>query len=187
MLDSTARFHSDVWIPKIKNLCLGFLSEMQNYPGGQYLRFSDELGTVERPGRIVKEYHRSVAKFKTEVYGENTEQELINYYKIAAFYIRSFLMHKPFYEEVPNGIRNPEFCDYTKLPNEYFVIPYLEAIFKGWNEDFDGSLELHKDRMFMDNFIQHLHRFKKNIETLDPVSFSATIRLIEKQYFRRSK
>jgi hypothetical protein len=71
------------------------------------------------------------------------------------------------------------------LANEYFVIPFLEVIFRAWNDDFEGLLRL--DQNYRDNFIKLLHYYKKNIDKLDPLFFSNTLYLIEQQYFQLSK
>jgi len=178
-------FKSDKWIPEIKTLCMDFLAKIKEYPGGRFLCFNDALGTKENPGSIVKEYHETAQKFKVEIYGENADLALINYHKIAALYIRSFLKYRLFYFDVPDETKYFDVCLYTKLANEYFVIAFLESIFRGWNNDFDGLLVL--DPVYKDNFIKELYRYKKDIELFDPVSFSNTLFLIEQLYFHRAR
>jgi len=175
------KFSSDKWIPDIRTLCLNFLTKMQQFPGGHSLCFKDGLGTIETPGEIVREYHATAIKFKAEMYGDNADYSLINYHKIAALYIRAFLKCRPFYFDNPDETKNFRPCIYTKLANEFFSIPFLEAIFKGWNDDFDGLLSL--DPMYKFNFIKQLYRYKNNIDLLDPVALSEIIHFIEQQYF----
>jgi hypothetical protein len=179
--DNVEKLGSDVWIPAIKTLCFEFLKNLQKHPGGKFLKFSDELGTAEEPGRIVKEYHKTVKLLKKEIFGSQTAPSNIDYHKIAALYIRSFLKYKPFYLEIPQEAKTSELCLLTKLPNEYFSIPFLEAIFRAWNDDFDGLLRL--DTIYRDNFIKLLYHYKNNIGALDVVSFSNIIYLIERKYF----
>jgi len=157
---------------------------MQKRPGGRFLAFSDEIGTIEEPGRIIKEYHRTVTKYKKEIYGSNANTNYVDHHKIAALYIRAFLKYKPFYFDVPDETKYFELCLYTKLANEYFTIALLAALFQSWNNDFDGELLI--DTNYKDDYIKLLYRFKKNINLLDPMALSNTIYLIEQQYFIRS-
>jgi len=185
MSDSIKKNRTDEWIPGIKSLFLGFLNDLQTRPGGQYLRFNDGLGTIEKPGVIVKEYHDTVSLIKENIFGENDNDELIDYHKIAALYIRSFLIHKPFYLDVPEEERKTiDTCLYTEFPNEYFVIVFLETMFKAWKNDFDGVLEM--DPNYQDDFIKLLYHYKEYIKRLDPLSFSNIIFLIEQKYFLNS-
>jgi hypothetical protein len=109
---------------------------------------------------------------------------IAGYLKIAALYIRSFLKYQPFYLDIPKETKDIELCMVTKCPNEYFSIPFLEAIFRAWNDDFDGLLKL--DMVYRDNFIKQLYRYTKDIGSLDPASLSNIIFLIEQRYFIRS-
>jgi len=178
-------FGSDTWIPEIKNLCFDFLKYLQKRPGGRFLHFRDELGTPEKPGRIVKEYHKTAKILKNEIFMKDAGQSYIDYHKITALYIRSFLKFKPFYLDIPKETKDIELCLQTKLANEYFALPFLETIFRAWNNDFEGLLRL--DQNYKDNFIKLLYYYKNHIDRLDPVSFSNTIYLIERQFFHPSK
>jgi len=181
--DSVSKFGSDTWIPKLNDLCFAFLKNMQKRPGGQFLRFkNDLLGTKEKPGKIIEEYHKSVEIFKRDIYGDNAANSNIDHHKIAAFYIRSFLMHKPFVLDIPADTKNPELCLYASLPNEYFSIPYLAAVFKTANDKFDGILRM--PRVYMNNFIKLLSHYKNNIEKLEPAALSNIFYLIEQLYFK---
>ena len=184
MSDVALRFGSDEWIPDLKILCLNYLENLQKRPGGRFLKFSDEIGTIEEHGRIIEEYHRTAAISKTEIYGGNAITARIDHHKIGALYIRAFLKYKPFYFDVPDKTRYFETCLYTKLANEYFSIPFLAVLFKSWNNDFDGTLEM--DTIYKDNFIKLLYRYKKDINLLDPMALSNVIYLIEQRYFQRS-
>jgi hypothetical protein len=157
---------------------------MRTYPGGEFLHFNDGLGTEENPGEIVVEYHKTAVMFKTETYGENAVHSHINYHKIAAFYIRSFLKFKPFVLDKPKCLKEGEISLYVKLANEYFIIAFLEAIFRAWNNDFNGLLSL--DPVYKDTFIKHLFRYGKNINLLDPITLADVISFIEQKYFYRS-
>jgi len=183
--DTASNFGSDRWIPDLKILCLNFLKNLQKRPGGRFLKFSDEIGTIEEPGRIIKEYHRTVIELKSEIYGGNAENAHMDHHKIAALYIRSFLKYKPFYFDVPDVTKYFESCLYTQLANEYFSIPFMAALFKSWNNDFEGTLQI--DTIYKDNFIKLLYRYKKNINLLDPMALSDLICLIEQQYFISGK
>ena len=184
MSNNENKFGSDKWIPEIKNLCFDFLKNLQKRTGGKFLKFKDELGTIENPGRIVREYHKTAKKLKIEIFTKNNNQSHIDYHKIASLYIRSFLKYKPFYLDVPKETRNIELCLFTKLSNEYFAIPFLETMFRAWNDDFEGLLRLEQN--YRDNFIKLLYYYKNNINKLDPISFSNTIYLIEQKYFYTS-
>ena len=181
MRDSGIIFGSDTWISEIKNLCFDFLKNLQKRPGGRFLRFRDDLGTPEKPGRIVKEYHKTAKILKNKIFTKNAGQSYIDYHKIASLYIRSFLKYKPFYLDTPKETKDIELCLQTMLPNEYFAIPFLETIFRAWNDNFEGLLRL--DQNYKDNFIKLLYHYRININRLDPVSFSNTIYLIERQFF----
>jgi len=164
---------------------MNFLAKMKKHPGGQYLCFRDDLGTEGCLGKIVLEYHKTALELKVETYGKDAaDLSLINYHKIAALYICAFLKYQPFYfdECAPKKF---ETCLYTRLANEYFIIAFLEAIFKGWNDDFDAVLSL--DPEFKIRFIKYLYRYKQNIALLDPVSFSEILNFIEQKYFHRTK
>jgi len=176
-----SKFGSDTWIPHLKTLCFDFAKKMQKYPGGRFLRFRDEIGEINKPGRIVKEYHRTAAMLKLHIFGDNAENELIDYHKIGALYIRSFLKFKPFYLDIPKETKNPELSMYAVSANEYFAIVYLSALFKGWDKNNDGVLRM--DEAYKKSFIMQLHQYSKNIKTLDPTSFSTIIYFIEKTYF----
>lgn len=181
MRDNNIKFGSDSWIPDIKNLCFDFLKYLKKHPGGNFLCFRDDLGTAEKPGRIVVEYHKTAKLLKNDIFGKDSNQSYIDYHKIASLYIRSFLKYKPFYLDIPKETKNIELCLQVKLANEYFSIPFLETIFRAWNNNFNGLLRL--DQQYRDNFIKLLYHYKNNIGSLDPLAFSNTIYLIEQQYF----
>ena len=181
---SNIKCGSDAWIPGIRGLCNDFLCFLKTRPGGQYIKFRDELGTIEKPGKMSKEYHKTVHPIKKEIFGDSKSKELIDYHKIAALYIRSFLKHKPFYLDIPKKSKDIEVCLYTEFPNEYFVIAFLEAIFQSWNEDFEGVLAM--DQNYQDDLIKLLFHYKEDINRLDPLSFSNTVYLIEHKFFKKS-
>ena len=175
------QFGSDNWIPGIKNLCFDYLKNLQKRPGGSFLKFKDYLGTIDKPGKLVKEYHRSALSLKHEIFGKDTSHSFIDYHKIASLYIRSFLKYKPFFLDIPKETKEPNLCLYTMLPNEYFVLPFLEAVFRAGKEDYNGLLII--DNQYKDDLIKLLYHYGKNISLLDALSFSNTIFLIEQQYF----
>ncbi len=70
------------------------------------------------------------------------------------------------------------------MPNEYFILVFLETVFRAWNNDFEGLLEL--DQQYKGNFIKLLKYYKDDIKRLNPVSFANTLFLIEQRYFKRS-
>lgn len=180
-MSSGEKFNSDIWIPKIQKLCDEIVNNLKKHPGGEFLRFNNgELGTVEFPGRIVQEYHMGVGKFKDRIFIGNTRRSCIDHHKIAALYIQAFLKYKPFCLDIPPEAKNVELCLYTKLPNEYFALPFLEAIFRAGNDDFEKMLVMGD---YGDYFVKLLHYYSSDTEKLDPVSFSNTIFLIEQQYF----
>jgi len=180
-----AYFGSDEWIPDLLDLCFEMQRNFQKRLGGRFLRFKDTLiGTKANPGEIVKEYHVSADLLKKEIFGANAPNSYLDHHKIAALYIRSFLIHKPFVLEIPPEADNKERCLYTVLANEYFIIAYLAAIFKAWNDKSDWVLDMETGYKF--DFIKLLYRYKKYVK-LDPCSLSNIIYLIEKQFFREKK
>ena len=181
--EAVSEFGSDAWISSLHNLCFDFLKNLQKRPGGQFLRFqSGLLGTRENPGKIVEEYHQTASLFKQGIFGANAKQSHMDHHKIAALYIRSFLIHQPFMLDIPADTKKPELCLYTTLPNEYFAIVYLATIFKGANDQFNGKLQM--TPVYTINFIKLLYHYKKNIERLDPASLSNILYLIEQHYFK---
>ena len=184
MSDTVSTFGSDRWIPDLKILCFDFLKNLQKRPGGRFLKFRDEIGTLDKPGRIIEEYHKTANILKRGIYGSNAIHANMDHHKIAALYIRSFLMYKPFFFDVPDETKYFEICLYTKLANEYFSIPFMAALFKSWNNDFDGKLEM--DATYKDQFIKLLYSYKKDIQNLNPLALSNIIYLIEQHYFKRS-
>ncbi|MDR2630045.1 MAG: hypothetical protein LBC60_03890 [Spirochaetaceae bacterium] len=182
MAEDVSLFGSDSWIADINELCFDYLKNLQKRPGGRFLRFRDELlGTKAKPGPIIQEYHSSVTKAKMEIYGKNARDAHIDYHKIAALYIRSFLIHCPFISDIPNETKYYEVCLYVKLANEYFSIPFLAAVFKAWNHDCERALRM--EPIYKDNFIKLLYRFKKDPDKLDYASLANMIYLIEQRYF----
>jgi len=183
MAEEVSKFISDEWLPALRNLCLNFLKILHNRPGGQFLCFREELiGTKENPGKIDEEYRRSAEKLKIEIFGNNAPHEHLDYHKIAALYIRSFLKYRPFYFDVPDETKFFESCLNTKLANEYFAIVYLTVIFKSWNNDFSGTLMI--DAGYKFDFIKLLYSYKNYIDKLDPLSLANIIYMIEKRYFK---
>jgi len=186
MSNSVSQFPSDKWIPYVVNMCFEFLKTMSKHHGGRFLAFRDELlGSIERPGKIVKEYHETASKLKQRIYGEKADHEKIDHHKIAALYIRSFLKYQLFCFDIPEETKNYKTCYYTELANEYFIIDYMEAIFKAANNDFDGELQMDPD--YKVDFIKLLYSYKKDISKLDPLALADIICLIEKQYFIHGK
>jgi len=178
------KLNSDIWLPELSNLCYDYLKCLNNYPGGRFVRFIDYIGTAENPGKIVKEYHKTVISLKKNLFGINYMNYQIDHHKIAALYIRSFLKFQPFVLDIPNETKEYELCLQSKLPNEYFALVFLETVFRAWNDDFEGLLKL--DQSYRDSFIKLLYHYKNDIKSLDPLAFSNTIYLIEKQFFQLS-
>ena len=180
-----AEFGSDKWIPKLHELCLDVLKNLQDRPGGRFLRLRDEfVGTIENPGIIVKEYHSSAAKLKQQIFRDYASNSLLDHHKIAALYIRSFLKHQLFVLDIPAETKNKDRCLNTMLSNEYFSIAYLAAIFKAWNKKFDYTLQMEPRYKF--DLIKLFYRYRKNIDLLDPLALSNIICLIEKHYFKEN-
>jgi len=184
--EEVSKFGSDEWLPALRNLCIDFLKNLKGRPGGRFLCFRDELiGTKEKPGEIVKEYHRTANELKKVIFGDNASKEHLDYHKIAALYIRSFLKYRPFYFDVPDETKYFETCLNTKLANEYFAVIYLATIIKCWKNDLNGTLEI--DAKYKFDFIKLLYRYKIDIDKLDPLALADVIYLIEKRYFKPSK
>jgi len=176
-------FGSDQWIPELQNLYFEVLKNLKNRPGGRFLRFKDDLvGTIEKPGKVVEEYHVSANLLKQEIYGNNAQGSHLDRHKIAALYIRSFLIHKPLCLDIPDETDNKDRCLNTVLSNEYFCLAYLAVIFKGWNEKLDWTLQM--DTRYKFDFIKLLYRFEKDISKLDTLTLSNIIYLIEKYFFK---
>jgi len=183
MPNSVSQFPSDNWIPFIVDMCFNFCEENLNNPGGHYLSFRDLLfGTIKKPGKIVKEYHRTASLLKKAIYGDKANQEKIDHHKIAALYIRSILKYKPFSLDIPKESKNTETCLLTEFPNEYFIIDFLEAVFKAANNNINGKLVMSRD--YEADFIKLLCQYEKNPSSLDPLSLANTICTIEKLYFK---
>jgi hypothetical protein len=184
-----ARYESDKWIRPIMSYCMSFLSKMQSHPGGEFLRFRDGMGTEKHPGIIVQEYQDSALILNScghivEIYDKNTNQPYINKYLFVALYIRAFLIHQPFYLDAPDNSRFFTPSKYTSYPNEYFIIGFLEAFFREWNNDHSGLLIL--DDKYRERFIDKLSKYKMDIILFNPLSFSGEINFIEHSYFYRS-
>jgi hypothetical protein len=173
---------SDEWIPAMKDICFDFLKNIQKRPGGKFLRFRDDIGTAEKPGNIVKEYHKTAQSLKDEIFGKDADESHIDHHKIASLYIRSFLKYKPFYPDPPKETKDIESCMVTECPNEYFSIIFLAAIFHAWNDNYDNLMDL----SYRDSLVKLLYHYKKDIKRLDPLTFSNIIFLIEQFYFNRS-
>jgi hypothetical protein len=137
--DIVSKFGTDEWLPKLSELCFNYQRNLQMRPGGQYLRFKYELlGTKEKPGAIVDYYHISVDKFKKDIYDIFAADSHIDHHKIAALYMRSFLSHQPFINDIPEQTKSPKLNMYAMLPNEYFVIPFLATVFKTGNRKMES-------------------------------------------------
>jgi hypothetical protein len=175
-------YPSDVWLPDLTVLCFNFQKHFSEYPGGRFLAFRDEyVGTEDKPGKIVKDYHESVDKLKGKIWGPHANEEHINYHKIAALYILSFLKHKPFCLDIPVETKKPEISWRVKLANEYFSIAFLEAIFKAGNNTIDGELQM--DARDESEFIKMLYEHKQKTTILEPLPLAFIIKLIEQSYF----
>lgn len=183
MTESISDFGSINWIPDIHELCFEVLRNLQKRPGGRFLRFREEIiGTVDRPGIIITEYQKSLISLKKEIYNDFASTEHIDHHKIAALYIREFLIHQPFCLDIPPETKNNERCLNTVLANEYFIIAYLTIILKGWNQKLDKTLKM--DNRYKFDFVKLLYRFKKDIKKLDVLALANIICLIEKHFFK---
>jgi hypothetical protein len=155
------------------------------FPGGRFLAFHDKyIGTKEKPGRIVKEYHKTATSLKNKIYGSNANKEHIDHHKITALYILSFLKYKPFYLDIPNETKKPKECWHVKLANEYFSLPFMEAVFKANNKTTKKELQIEEN--YKKDFIKMLFEHKENITKLEPLAFADTIYHIEQRYFLSS-
>ncbi len=184
-----SRFNSDKWIPDLRNLCLGFSSYMTNnqYPGSEHLKFSDEIGDFENPGKIIQEYHASANEFKTFNFGDNDNLSYIDHHKIAAIYIRAFLMYSPFYIDIPAESKKANPCKYVYFANEYFIIALLSSMFKAWDKHADGEIcnkNLLMPVHYRESFIKLMYHYKGDISKIDLPSFANLIYLIEQHYFK---
>ena len=179
-----AKFESDKWIRPIMSTCMDFLKKMRDYPGGKFLGFRDDLGTEEHPGKIVQEYHSTASILNSCGYKVETRNNVINKYLFMALYVRAFLNHKPFYLDAPGSSKLFTSCKYTDSPNEYFIIPFIEAFFREWDNDYDGQLRL--DDKARNEFIRTLSKYKNDISLLNPISFSEKLYTIKQKYFYKS-
>jgi hypothetical protein len=175
-------YPSDVWLPDLKELCFNFLTRFSKYRGGRYLAFRDGyIGTADKPGRIVKEYHKSVDKLKDKIFTSHADGERINYHKIAALYILSFMKYEPFCLDFPDEAKKPERNWRVQLANEYFSIPFLEAVFKAGNKTI--AKELQMDDKHQKELVKMLYEHKRKITIIEPLSFAFIIEQIEQNYF----
>ena len=178
----TRLYPSDVWLPDVNKLCFNFQKRFSRFPGGRFLAFHDKyVGTADNPGKIVKSYHKSVDKLKDKIFSSRADKEYIDYHKIAALYILSFLEHKPFCLDIPDETKNPDICWYVELANEYFSIPFLEAVFKAGNNTIDRQLRMPDN--YQREFIKMLFEHKEKITILEPLAFAHIIYQIEQNYF----
>jgi len=181
---SVSKFGTDEWIPKLSELCFEYQKNLQIRKGCQFLRFKDELlGTKENHGIIVKEYHKSVEMFKKEIYDTLAADSHIDHHKIAALYLRSFLIHQPFINYVPPDTANPSLNLYALSPNEFFAIPFLTAVLKTATEKWDYTLDM--PPVYRNNLIKLLHYYKNNMDRYEPAALSNIFYLIEQLYFKK--
>ena len=167
-------YPSDVWLPDLNALCLDFQKRFSEYPGDRFLAFRDKyVGTADKPGRIVKEYHKSVDKLKDKIFTSRADKEYIDYHKIASLYILSFLKHKPFCLDIPDETKKPRISWRIKLANEYFSIPFLEAVFKAGHNTINRELQMANN--YESEFIKMLYEHKQKITILEPLSFAHII------------
>ena len=183
MAESVSEFGSNKWIPNIHELCFEVLKNLQKHPGGRFLRFQEDLvGTIDKPGKIVEEYQSSAILLKKEIYKDFASASHLDHHKIAALYIRAFLIHQPFRLDIPPETKNKDRCLNTVLSNEYLIIAYLAVIFKGWNKKPDWTLKM--DARYKFDLVKLLYRFRKDINKLDALALSNIICLIEKHFFK---
>jgi hypothetical protein len=128
--------------------------------------------------------------FKEYVYGQNAKKERIDRHKIAALYILSFLMKRPFSVKV-----YPENEDVDRklfLANELFSLAIMQLIIFGWEKDFK-VFQMDKEEKKW--FVILLNYFKLNFVKSNPshisddpssvsdiLSLSQIIYYIEKSY-----
>jgi len=185
MGEDLSNFGSDNWVSTLDSLCCDVYKNLQGRLGGQHLIYrKDLIGTKENPGIIVTEYHNSVNLLKFELFDNNAKNSLLDHHKIAALYIRSFLIHKPFELSVAPETKTCKMSLTTILANEYFSIAFLSSMFKVWNKKNDWTLQ-YMDKKYKFDFIKLLYHYKKDINRLDPLSLSNIIYLIEQQYFSK--
>jgi len=164
---------------------------------GNIITFTDELGTVDRPGRLITEcditarrikrhfllLNRRERKFNVNTFIEDTGQTMINYHLAAAIYIRSFLKNPPFSIEIA---RNPILQNNNMIirpVNEYYILNFFITMFlRGINHNNNGILTLSEDKQTM--FINYLTQCKNNIQNFEPVSFSDKLVEMEQEHFR---
>jgi hypothetical protein len=175
-------YPSDVWLPDLIVLCQDFQRRFSEFPGGRFLVFHDKyIGTVDKPGKIVKGYHKSVDKLKEKMFSPLANTHNIDYHKIAALYILSFLECKPFRLDIPKETKKPGISWYVMLANEYFSISFLEAVFKAGNNNFKRKLQIAE--CYKKDYIKMLFEHKQNITKLEPLTFAHVIYHIEQRYF----
>jgi hypothetical protein len=188
-MSSVQQFYpSDVWLPDLIVLCHNFHKRFSALPGGRFLVFHDKFigtvdksGKVDKPGIIVKRYHKYVDELKGKMFSPLTNTHNIDYHKIAASYILSFLECRPFRLDIPKETKKPGICWYVMLANEYFSIAFLEAVFKAGNNNFGKKLQI--DEHYKKEFIKMLFEHKRNITKLEPLALAHIIYHIEQRYF----
>jgi len=182
--DAISEFGSDEWLPDLHKLCIEVLKNLQKHPGGRFLCFRDDyIGTKEKPGVIVKEYHESLRILKKEIYEEFASTSVVDRHKIIALYIRSFIKHPPFFLDIPVETDNKDRCLNTVLSNEYLSVAYLAVVFKAWDNRYDWELQI--DQRYKFDFIKLLYHYKKDINKFDALALSNIICLIEKHFFKK--
>ena len=184
MGEDLSDFGSDNWVSYLDSLCQDVYRNLQERLGGQHLVYRrDLIGTKEKPGIIVTEYHNSVNILKHELFENKAKTSLLDYHKIAALYIRSFLIYQPFVLSIAPETKSYKLCLHTILANEYLSVAFLGSIYKTWNKKIGWSLQ-DMDIKYKFDFIKLLFHYKEDITHLDPLSLSNIIYLIEQHYFK---
>jgi hypothetical protein len=183
MVDPVSSFGSDAWLPHVKDLFSEYLKNLQRRPGGKFLKLREEIiGSEGKWGILVEDYHGMVEEFKVEIFGAAASRSYIDCHKIAAIYIKSLLIHKPFFNDRPDETKFFEVSWYCKLANEFFVLPYLETVFVAWTGHIDYRLRILPK--YRNSFIKLLHHYLCEPESLDILSLANIIYLIEQLFFK---
>lgn len=169
-------FESYEWIPEIKGLCLDFISDLkkQKYSGNNFLIFNDIFGTTKQPGEIAKDINFCIKKDKKKTI-------IVDKHRGAACFIKYFLKYKLIERNIPEQLKRMRMNIRTIKPNEYFILRFLEEIFKVLNNNPNGSLVLNENEE--QRYINLFSQYADNTNTCDIFHLTITIRTIEKQNF----
>jgi len=157
---------SRAWWPEIEKVAEEF-EKLLNIKGSRDSVFFQYR--LEKLTRAFEMYESAWERFKDYIY-EDPDKEIIDRHKIAAIYVLSFLITRPF--DISIG---KETEDINKRPlfwaNELFSLEVMLTLIRLWHED-DKIFEMNEGEKKW--FIILLNHFKLEMIKLNPNSISVT-------------